>query len=103
MAQSRYSESDLTGSGEPDPSDLDYAILHLVEQIGSLPGRSNNPRGWFELETDGPVVTLRDFVVIPQHAEGHPLEIAWGSVVAFPASGHRVRYDTTTSPHYSAH
>jgi hypothetical protein len=93
-ASSPYSQSDLTGKGDPASDELDYALLRLGEQAG--PGPSKTPRGWFKLSADAPVVTLRDFVVIPQHAEGHALKIAWGSIVAFPAAGNRVRYDTTT-------
>jgi hypothetical protein len=94
LAKSPYSQSDLTGNGDPGPDELDYAILRLAEQVG--PGRDSKTRGWFKPALDRPVVALRDFVVIPQHAEGRALAIAWGSVVGFPAGGNRVRYDTTT-------
>src|SRR6202011_4123925 len=54
-------------------------------------------RGWFKLTDDFPMVTMHDFIVIPQHAAGEKLTIAWGSVVAFPGSGNRLRYDATTA------
>jgi len=95
LAKSPYSQSDLTGKGDPGSDELDYAVLKLAGQVG--PGRSKKPRGWFKLTADSPVIALHDFVVIPQHAEGLVLKIAWGSVVAFPAAGNRVRYDTTTA------
>jgi hypothetical protein len=94
MAKSPYSQSDLTGSGDPGSDELDYAILRLAEPVGAIPNRK--PRGWFRPALDRPIVALSDFVVIPQHAEGRALAIAWGSVVGFPAGGNRVRYDTTT-------
>ncbi len=93
VASSPFSESDLTGSGESEPDKLDYALLRLTEPVAAR--ESGKPRGWFRLPLDSPVVALRDFIVIPQHAEAHPLQIAWGSVVAFP--GTRIRYDTTTA------
>ncbi len=96
LAISPYSRSDLTGNGEPCADKLDYATLRLAEQVGAMPGSNGKPRGWFKMVADSPVVAMRDFVVIPQHAGGNKLEISWGSVVAFPASGNRLRYDTTT-------
>jgi Trypsin-like peptidase domain/Effector-associated domain 1 len=96
LAKSPYGQSDLTGTGEPGANELDYAILRLAESVGL--GRNEKPRGWFTLAADTPVVALHDFVLIPQHAEGHALSVAWGSVVSFPAAGNRLRYDVTTRP-----
>lgn len=96
IASSPYSSSDLTGSGAPAPGELDYALLALADTVGTGRDAGGNERGWFELRTDSRLVAMRDFVVIPQHAEAQPLEIAWGQVVAFPATGYRLRYDTTT-------
>ena len=96
LAYSPYSESDLSASAEAEPDKLDYAVLKLAGPVAS--GRGNGQRGWFKLTADSPVLTLRDFIVIPQHAEAQTLRIAWGSVVAFPGVGNRLRYDTTTKP-----
>jgi hypothetical protein len=93
LANSPYSESDLTGNGDSEPDKLDYALLRLAGPVAAR--ESGKPRGWFILPAESPVVALHDFLVIPQHAESHPLQIAWGSVVAFP--GNRIRYDTTTA------
>lgn len=94
---SPYGQSDLTGTGEPRADELDYAALRLAEQVGSIPINGDRQRGWFDLVADSPVVAIRDFIMIPQHAAGEELKIAWGSVVEFPCSGNRVRYDTTTA------
>jgi hypothetical protein len=100
LTNSPYDKSDLTGIGEPDANKLDYALLQLAEAVGNLPGSGDEARGWFNLVTAvaaRPVVALGDFLFIPQHAGGNPLEIAWGNVTSFPASGNRVRYDVTTA------
>lgn len=96
LAYSPYSESDLSASSEVEPNKLDYALLRLAEPVASMHG--DGPRGWFELTEDSSVIALHDFIVIPQHAEAQTLRIAWGSVVAFPGVGNRLRYDTTTAP-----
>lgn len=96
LAKSPYSQSDLSGDGDPGPGELDYALLQLTEKVGNTPGSDNKERGWFNLVTESSVVAMRDFIVIAQHAEAQPLEIAWGHVVGFPAAGSRLRYDTTT-------
>lgn len=93
---SPYSPADLTGRGDPQLGELDYAVLRLAESVGSMPMGAGEQRGWFELSNDALIVAMHDFVVIPQHALGNKLEIAWGSVVSFPASGIRLRYDATT-------
>jgi hypothetical protein len=100
LAISPYDKSDLTGLGEPDPDKLDYAVLQLAEEVGNLPGCTDEARGWFNLVPDiavRPVIAVGDFLFIPQHASGKPLEIAWGNVVSFPGIGNRVRYDVTTA------
>jgi hypothetical protein len=95
-AHSPYSDSDVGGGGEPQANELDYALLRLAENVGDTPGPGGKKRGWFEITADRPVLALRDFVVIPQHAEGHPLEVAWGAVLSYNSSGNRIRYDATT-------
>jgi hypothetical protein len=94
LAYSPYSDSDLSGDSETEPNKLDYAVLRLAEPVASKP--AVKPRGWFKLTVDSSAIALRDFIIIPQHAEAQPLRIAWGSIVAFPGAGHRIRYDATT-------
>jgi hypothetical protein len=97
LAKSGYSESDISGEGEPKAEELDYAVLQLADRIGERPGRGDDQRGWFSLLTERPLLALRDFAVVPQHPEGRRLEVAWGSVLNFNSLGNRVRYDTSTS------
>jgi hypothetical protein len=96
LANSPYSQSDLTGEGEAKPDELDYALLRISEPVGDSPARQGEARGWFDLNVGRPLLAVRDFAVVPQHPQGRTLEVAWGAVVAFNASGNRVRYDVTT-------
>ena len=97
LAESRYSESDRSGQGEPKADELDYAMLQLADRIGERPTEGGDQRGWFSLQTERPLLTLHDFAVVPQHPEGRRLEVAWGTVLSFSSLGTRVRYDTSTS------
>jgi hypothetical protein len=91
-ASSPYSQSDLTGTGDPAATELDYALLNLAEPIGS------GARGWFDFGPEAPIVARADPAMIPQHAGGGPLKVAFGQVLEFPGSGMRYRYDVTTEP-----
>lgn len=97
VAKSPPSESDATGVGKPGEGEFDYALLRLAESVGESPSRSGGKRGWFSLEAPRPVVALNEFVVVPQHPEGRPLEIAWGSVLSFNDDGSRVKHNATTN------
>jgi hypothetical protein len=97
LAESRYSESDTSGEGEPKPDELDYAMLQVADRIGEQPTGGGDQRGWFSLQTERPLLTLHDFAVVPQHPQGRRLEVAWGTVLNFSSLGTRVRYDTSTS------
>ena len=96
VASSPYSDSDLTGVGEADADQLDYALLRLNKNAGDERTSTGNERGWFDLKEGRPLLAVRDFVVIAQHPRGRKLEMAWGAVSGFNGSGTRVRYDTTT-------
>jgi V8-like Glu-specific endopeptidase len=98
VASSRYSESDVTGTGTPDEGELDYALMKLAKAIGNSKGRDGAKRGWFELSPEQPIITRGDVAMIPQHPEAKPLELAYGTVVDFPATNRRYRYDVTTQP-----
>jgi hypothetical protein len=97
LAESRYSESDTSGQGEPKADELDYAVLQLADRIGQRSAGGDDQRGWFSLQTERPLLALHDFAVVPQHPEGRSLEVAWGTVLNFSSLGTRVRYDTSTS------
>jgi V8-like Glu-specific endopeptidase len=96
VASRPYSQSDITGTGEPAANELDYALLQLSEAVGkTAAGSGGIERGWFPLSSD-PLLALRDFVVVPQHPDGRHLEVAWGTALAFNSNLTRVRHDVTT-------
>jgi len=95
-ASSPYSPSDLSGAGEPAATELDYALLNLAEPMGNAALPGGGTRGWFEFGPEAPIVARADAAMIPQHANGRPLEVAFGRVLEFPGAGMRYRYDVTT-------
>lgn len=88
-ASSPYSESDLTGIGDPPADSLDFALIDLARDVEA-------DREALFLRTDPPAVSPLDLMAILQHPGGDPLKIAWGKVLEFPGSGMRYRYDVTT-------
>ena len=84
-AYSPYSESDLSANSEAEPDKLDYAVLRLAEPVASK--CSDKPRGWFKLTADSPVIALRDFIVIPQHAEAQTSQDCLGERRRISGSG----------------
>lgn len=106
----RFSASDESGSGDPAPDELDYAVLNLAEPVGgAAPNAADGDgRGWFAPSPRIPIVAVADVAMIPQHPGGEPLKVAYGSVIELPKGGLRYRYDVTTdrgssgSPVFSA-
>lgn len=94
-AHRNYSKADLTGVGQPAADELDYVLLRLERKIGEESGPTGTPRGWFALD-QARLLGVGDLVVVPQHPNGGPLQVAWGQVTGFNESGTRIRYDTRT-------
>ena len=88
-ARSPYSQSDLSGAGSPAPNELDFALIRLVAPVDA--GRPH-----LVLDRDPPAVVPLDVAFIVQHPDGDPLKIALGTIVEFPATGLRYRYNVTT-------
>ncbi|MDE5461343.1 serine protease [Bradyrhizobium sp. CSS354] len=97
VAKSPYANSDIGEPGEAGVAELDYALLRVAESIGRTPGMKAEERGWFSLVPERSLLAVRDFVVVPQHAEGETLSVAWGNVLAFNSAATRVRYDAITN------
>jgi hypothetical protein len=90
-SKSPYSQSDLTGQGQPGPDELDYALITLGQEVEPT-------REALKWPVAPPIVAQRDFLVIGQHPGGDETQIAFGEVVELPQSGLRYRYDVTTEP-----
>ncbi|MEP7008127.1 MAG: trypsin-like peptidase domain-containing protein [Sphingomonas bacterium] len=89
--KSRYAPSDLTGTGTPGENELDFAIIHLDQDVEL--GRPS-----LVLPQVQPLVVQGDYLLIGQHPEGGEEQVAPGQVVAWPGEGLRCRYDVTTKP-----
>lgn len=88
-SSSPYSESDLSGSGDPAENELDFAVIHLSEEV-------EIEREAIVMPQTPPIVSQRDYVIIGQHPGGQEAQLAFGEVVEFPRSGMRYRYNATT-------
>lgn len=94
-----YSENDLHPSpNAPAIEELDYALIILAEDVGNdvIPGGTK--RGWIEVPEHPIAMSTDDFVMIPQHPQGRPLEVAFGAVLKYNKPANRVQYDTNTEP-----
>lgn len=89
--KSPYSLSDTTGTGEPGPNELDFAVIHLEAEV-------EPDRLAIELPFAPPIVAQGDYIFIGQHPGGGVAQIALGRVVAHPGKSLRYRYDVTTEP-----
>ena len=92
-----YSDSDLQSSSkEPSPNELDYALISLAEKVGDDALPDGTSRGWIEVPEHPVAMSSDDFVMIPQHPDGRPLELAFGEVIKYNKQANRVQYDTNT-------
>jgi hypothetical protein len=84
-----YSLSDVTATGQPEPDQLDFAIIRLEHDVEPT-------RLPLQFPIAPPIVSQGDFVVVGQHPGGGEAQVAFGQVVAFPGESLRYRYDVTT-------
>lgn len=91
IASSRYSLSDLSGTGTPSADELDYCLVRLADDVPA-------ERLHLAWPSAPPIVSQRDFIAIGQHPQGEEANVAFGEVLAYPGSGLRYRYDVTTEP-----
>ena len=91
VAHSPYSQSDLTGQGDPASSELDFALIRLATPVE--PTRLPLP-----IPPVRPIVSALDYLIIGQHPRGKPAELSLGQVVELPRSGLRYRYNARTEP-----
>ena len=92
------------GSGpEPGPAQLDYAILRTAEPVGTLRIGSNaqssdQVRGWIRLARAPQSPRKGDPMIIVQHPERAPMQIAidTSAVLDYNDNKTRIRYRTNT-------
>lgn len=90
-ALSPYAASDLSGTGDPQDDQLDYALLPLTDRPGDA-------RGFYTLDPLPRLLALNDFLFVCQHAGAQMLQLAMGTITDFPGKALRIRYDVTTEP-----
>jgi hypothetical protein len=101
---SPFSPQDWQG-GEPQPDELDYALLRLEGEAGNDPvGGANNPnisaqpRGWIKPPAAAPAIQPNTPLFILQHPKGAPLKLALdtNAIIEETYQGRRLRYRTNT-------
>ncbi|MCG8348328.1 MAG: serine protease [Chloroflexales bacterium] len=92
-------------AGDPDPEELDYALLRVEGMPGILPiGSGSEPdaprRGWIEVSARTEPFLPGAALFIVQHPQGTPLKLALDTdaIIGVNANGTRVRYKTNTEP-----
>jgi hypothetical protein len=95
-------EQGSASGGIPSEGELDYALLRLAEEVGQTPAGPINdpaglaPRGWVDLTADTPLPEAGEPVMIVQHPEGRPLQLALDVVLRVNDNATRVHYKTNT-------
>ena len=94
------------GDAQPDPSQLDYALLRLEQPIGSEPvkgegervERDAEPRGWVSMPAAALDVEPGSPIFIVQHPDKAPLSFTLDSsgLIGLNDNATRVRYRTNT-------
>lgn len=92
----------------PTADELDYALVRLNERIGeqpwaATPGKNAPPRGWIDITMAPATVPAKMAVIIAQHPNGRPLEMALDTAgvdvdrhLSLNANQTRLRYATNT-------
>jgi hypothetical protein len=89
------------GALEPKPTELDFALIRLADSPGSKAvGANPEPealkRGWVtEL---APAIETNGILLILQHPDGEPIQMAIDTVTYVNSNRTRVRYRTNTLP-----
>ncbi len=91
------SNSPTSGSDQ----NLDYALLRLADSPGQKPAVNapgGQPRGWFQIPTHDVGLKAGDPIMILQHPQHRPLELAIDTdgVIAITHGGSRIQYRTNT-------
>jgi hypothetical protein len=101
VLSSRWSKHDLERepkSGVPSENELDFAIVRLASAAGNHAvgvGQAmsgSEPRGWVRIPDQVPALEKGMPLVMLQHPEGRPLEMAWAEVDSLNANGTRLKH-----------
>jgi hypothetical protein len=110
VPQSPSSEADLTLEGDPDPAELDFALLRLDTPVGlDTPDGESTTRRWVDLSKDPRSPARSDPILIvqhprrpgpPQYPPQSPLQISFATpgFEGENANGTRLVYNPGTLP-----
>ncbi|WP_242929096.1 trypsin-like serine peptidase [Pontibacter vulgaris] len=94
---SPYALADIGQSNvEPTNTELDYALVQLNEDVGEDVLPEGKKRGWIQIQNNPTVMQSNDVVLIPQHPQGRPLELAFGTVLNYNTNANRLRHSVNT-------
>jgi hypothetical protein len=86
---------------EPQPEELDYALVRLHEPVGLKPINSNDSqapsRSWYRLG-EHPAVSRGEPFLVMQYPEDLRLQLAIGSILEHTPLGVRLRHNARTLP-----
>ena len=102
VASFAYSSAEKAGGTPEQPparDELDVAVLRVADNPGRRPigaaEPGGRPRGWLtDLGALPPVAD--DDLLILQHAQGQPLQLAFGKILGLNANGTRMHHDVNT-------
>jgi len=95
------------GTRDPNPDELDFALVRLAERVGDQPlgarrGVPGDARRWISRPAGAapPALAAHSPLFIVQHPEGAPIKLALDSdgIQTVDAARTRVRYSTNTEP-----
>jgi hypothetical protein len=101
LAHSPYSAGEKNGTPDTPPpaaDELDFALVRLARPIGTEAGAGGAARGWVDVPTAQPSVAGIPLVMILQHPERKPLQLALDTApnAVLVHGGRRVRYSVNT-------
>jgi len=99
-SQPHAREDTIPNSSDPSLDKLDYAVVRLLEPIGTQPIIQENPmakpRGWISLSDQVTEANADQDIIIFQHPDGKPLRVSLGRINKVLNNGSRYRYDAVT-------
>lgn len=100
LDKSPSSPQDLVLNGEPQPDELDYALVRLAKNVGELPIGTEDPaapkRGWLSLPPDPSNAVGGDTLFVFQYPQDLRLQLAIGNLLHYSAGGTRMRHNART-------
>lgn len=96
LSYSPYSNADLApNAGDPQPDELDYAVVRIDRAVGDIAAPDGSHRGWVDLAATPAMPADGAIVYILQHPAGDTVKQSVGTTKP-PVNPVRLRYDADT-------